>query len=197
MAKITFTNKTDNQTSALAEIYKVTAANVNEVKTSVNALYDDQGGFAFYEDTATASTPINLTLDTWTDLTNDKAGSGTLTTHKPSYITGDLWDSATNTIDLSEVPVGKVILIRNDYDITTGAANTRMDSRLYFPDTTKSVEFAHDLISTSGDEVRYSRTTQFFVTAAIKTTGVKIQVKVNKNNATARVEDFQITILSF
>jgi len=197
MAKITFTNKTDNQTSALAEIYKVTAANVNEVKTSVNALYDDQGGFAFYEDTATASTPINLTQDTWTDLTNDKAGSGTLTTHKPSYITGDLWDSATNTIDLSEVPVGKVILIRNDYDITTGAANTRMDSRLYFPDTTKSVEFAHDLISSSGDEVRYSRTTQFFVTAAIKTTGVKIQVKVDKNNASARVEDFQITILSF
>jgi len=197
MAKITFTNKTDNQTSALAEIYKVTAANVNEVKTSVNALYDDKGGFAFYEDAATSVTPINLTQDTWTDLTNDKAGSGTLTTHKPSYITGDLWDSATNTIDLSEVPVGKVILIRNDYDITTGAANTRMDSRLYFPDTTKSVEFAHDLISTSGDEVRYSRTTQFFVTAAIKTTGVKIQVKVNKNNATARVEDFQITILSF
>ena len=84
MAKITFTNKTDNQTSALAEIYKVTAANVNEVKTSVNALYDDQGGFAFYEDVATASTPINLSQDTWTDLTNDKAGSGTLTTHKPT-----------------------------------------------------------------------------------------------------------------
>ena len=75
MAKITFTNKTDNQTSALAEIYKVTAANVNEIKTSVNDLYDDQGGFAFYEDAATSVTPINLTQDTWTDLTNDKAGS--------------------------------------------------------------------------------------------------------------------------
>ena len=197
MAKITFTDKTDNQTSALAEIYKVTASNVNEIKTSTNALYDTLGGFAFYEDTATTATPINLSQDTWTDLTKNKAGSGTLTTHKPTYITGDLWDSATNTIDLSEVPVGKVILVRNDYDITTGAANTRMDSRLYFPDTTKSVEFAHDLISTSGDEVRYSRTTQFFVTSAIKTSGVKIQVKVDKNNATARVEDFQITILSF
>ena len=197
MAKITFTNKTDNQTSALAEIYKVTASNVNEIKTSTNALYDTLGGFAFYEDTATTATPINLSQDTWTDLTNNKAGSGTLTTHKPTYITGDLWDSATNTIDLSEVPVGKVLLIRNDYDITTGASNTRMDSRLYFPDTTKSVEFAHDLIATSGDEVRYSRTTQFFVTSAIKTSGVKIQVKVNKSGATARVEDFQITILSF
>lgn len=197
MAKITFTDKTDNSTSALADIYKVTAANVNEIKTSVNALYDTLGGFAFYEDATTSGTPINLTADTWTDLTNDKAGSGTLTTYKPSYVTGDLWDSATNTIDLDEIPVGSVVLVRNDYDVTAGAANTRMDSRLYFPDTSKSVEFAHDLISSSGDEVRYSRTTQFFVTAAIKTTGVKIQVKVDKNNATARVEDFQITVLSF
>ena len=197
MAKITFTNKTDNQTSALAEIYKVTAANVNEIKSSVNAIYDDQGGFAFYEDTATSATPINLTADTWVDLTNNKAGSGTETTYKPTYITGDLWNSATNTIDLSEVPVGKVVFIRIDYDVTTGAANTRMESRLYFPDTTKSVEFAHDLISSSGDEVRYSRCTQFYVSSAIKTSGVKIQLKVDKDNATARVEDFQITILSF
>lgn len=197
MAKITFTDKTDNSTSALADIYKVTAANVNEIKTSVNAIYDTLGGFAFYEDATTSGTPINLAADTWTDLTNDKAGSGTLTTYKPSYVTGDLWDSATNTIDLDEVPVGSVVLVRNDYDITTGAANTRMDSRLYFPDTSKSVEFAHDLISSSGYEVRYSRTTQFFVTAAIKTTGVKVQVKVDKNNATARVGALQITVLSF
>jgi hypothetical protein len=197
MAKITFTDKTDNSTSALADIYKVTAANVNEIKTSVNGLYDTLGGFAFYEDATTSGTPINLSADTWTDLTNDKAGSGTLTTYKPSYVTGDLWDSATNTIDLDEIPVGSVVLVRNDYDITTGAANTRMDSRLYFPDTSKSVEFAHDLISSSGDEVRYSRTTQFFVTTEIKTTGVKIQVKVDKNNAAARVEDLQITVLSF
>lgn len=197
MAKITFTNKTDNQTSELAEIYKVTASNVNEIKSSVNAIYDDQGGFAFYEDTATSTTPINLTADTWEDLTNNKAGTGTETTYKPTYITGDLWDSATNTIDLDEVPIGKVVFIRIDYDVTTGAANTRMESRLYFPDTTKSVEFAHDLIATSGSEVRYSRTTQFFVTSAIKTSGVKIQVKVDKSGTTARVEDFQITILSF
>jgi len=197
MAKITFSNKTDNQTSSLGEIYKVTAENVNEVKTSVNALYDTLGGVVHYEDSATSETPINLTQDTWVDLTNNKAGSGTITTYKPTYISGDLWDSATNTIDLDEVPVGKVVQVRVDYDITTGAANTRMESRIYFPDTSKSVEFGHDLISSSGDEVRYSRITQFIVTAAIKTTGVKIQVKVDKNNATARVEDFQITILSF
>ena len=72
-----------------------------------------------------------------------------------------------------------------------------MDSRLYFPDNSKSVEFSHDTIASSGTEVRYSRTTQFYVTDAIKTSGVKIQVKVDKSGATARVEDFQITVLSF
>ena len=197
MAKIAYTSKADNVVSGLPEINKVTAANMNEIKTSVNDLYDTLGGFAFYEDTATSATPINLSQDVWTDLTNNKAGSGTLTTYKPSYVTGDLWDTATNTIDLGEIPVGKVVLVRNDYDITTGSANTRMDSRLYFPDTAKSVEFAHDIIAASGTEVRYSRTTQFFVTASIKTTGVKIQVKVDKGGATARIEDFQITVLSF
>lgn len=65
MAKITFTNKTDNQTSELAEIYKVTAANVNEIKTSVNAIYDTLGGFAFYEDATTETNPIQVSSDTW------------------------------------------------------------------------------------------------------------------------------------
>ena len=102
MAKIAYTSKADNVVSGLPEINKVTAANMNEIKTSVNDLYDTLGGFAFYEDTATSATPINLTQDVWTDLTNNKAGSGTLTTYKPSYVTGDLWDTATNTIDLAD-----------------------------------------------------------------------------------------------
>ena len=91
MAKIAYTSKADNVVSGLPEINKVTAANMNEIKTSVNDLYDTLGGFAFYEDTATSATPINLSQDVWTDLTNNKAGSGTLTTYKPSYVTGDLW----------------------------------------------------------------------------------------------------------
>ena len=40
MAKITFTNKEDNRVLDLPEINKVTASNMNEIKTSVNALYD-------------------------------------------------------------------------------------------------------------------------------------------------------------
>jgi len=196
MAKITYTNKTDNQTSALPDINKVTAADLNEIKTSVNDLYDTLGGFAFYEDATTSGTPINLTADAWTDLTNDKAGTGTHS-HLPSYISGDLWDSSSNKIDTSKVGANKVLLIRNDFDVTAGAANTRLDARLYLPDTGKTIEFSHDNIASNGDLVRYSRTTQIFTRTSELTGGCKIQIKVDKSGATAVVEDFVITVLSF
>jgi len=196
MAKITYTNKTDNQTSALPDINKVTAADLNEIKTSVNDIYDTLGGFAFYEDATTSGTPINLTAETWTDLTNDKAGTGTHS-HLPSYISGDLWDSSANKIDTSKVGANKVLLIRNDFDVTSGAANTRLDARLYFPDTGKTIEFSHDNIASNGDLVRYSRTTQIFTRTSELTGGCKIQIKVDKSGATAVVEDFVITVLSF
>ena len=196
MAKINYTNKTDNQTSALPDINKVTAADLNEIKTSVNDIYDTLGGFAFYEDATTSGTPINLTAETWTDLTNDKAGTGTHS-HLPSYISGDLWDSSANKIDTSKVGANKVLLIRNDFDVTSGAANTRLDARLYFPDTGKTIEFSHDNIASNGDLVRYSRTTQIFTRTSELTGGCKIQIKVDKSGATAVVEDFVITVLSF
>jgi hypothetical protein len=196
MAKITFTNKTDNQTSALAEIYKVTAANVNEIKTSVNALYDLIGGFVFYEDAATAVTPINITADTWTDLTNDKAGSGTLTTYKPTYITGDLWDSATNTIDLDEVANGKVVVVRTDFEYTPDSSNQHIDARLYFPDISKELHFLHGDLASQHDENHFVHTMQFYVDSNIQTSDVKIQVQAS-GSGDLKVNGFMITILSF
>jgi hypothetical protein len=196
MAKITFSTKSDNQTSVLPEANKVTAANINEIKNSVNELYDSQGGWAFYEDSATSATPINLTANVWTDLTNNKAGSGTITTYKPNFVTGDLWNSANNSLVFTEVGAGRIMIVRNDFDITAGASNTRLDARLYFPDTGKSVEFMHDNIANNNDIVRYSRTTQFFTNTDILTNGCKIQVRVDKSGATATIEDFLITVIS-
>lgn len=195
MAKITFTNKVDIKVSELPEINKITASNVNQIKSSVNNLYDNMGGWADYEDATTAITPINLTQNDWTDLTNDKAGSNTITTYKPTYVVGDLWDSANNTINLSAIGVGKVLIVRNDFDVTTGASNTRLDARLYFPDSGKSIEFMHDNIANSNELIRYSRTTQLFTKQSELESGCKIQIKVNKNGCTATVENILITVL--
>lgn len=41
MAKINYQNKTDRVTSPLARQFKVVAADMNEIKASVNALYDE------------------------------------------------------------------------------------------------------------------------------------------------------------
>jgi hypothetical protein len=196
MAKITYTTKIDNQTSALPAVNKVAAADMNEIKTSVNSLYDSKGGWVDYEDSATSGTPINLTQNVWTDLTNNKAGSGTVTTYKPSFVTGDLWDSSTNSLVFTELGSGKIMIVRNDFDITAGAANTRLDARLYFPDTNKTVEFMHDNIASNNDLVRYSRTTQLFTHTDVLTSGCKIQVRVDKSGCTATVENFLITVLS-
>lgn len=196
MAKITYSAKTDNQTSVLPSINKVVAADMNEIKDSVNGLYDTIGGWVDYEDSATSATPINLTQNVWTDLTNDKAGSGTITTYKPSFITGDLWNSASNSLDFTEVGSGRIMIVRNDFDITAGAANTRIDARLYFPDTAKSIEFMHDNIASNNDLVRYSRTTQLFTFTDVLTSGCKIQVRADKSGATATVENFLITLIS-
>lgn len=196
MAKITYTTKIDNQTSALPAVNKVAAADMNEIKTSVNSLYDSKGGWVDYEDSATSGTPINLTQNVWTDLTNNKSGSGTVTTYKPSFVTGDLWDSSTNSLVFTELGSGKIMIVRNDFDITAGAANTRLDARLYFPDTNKTVEFMHDNIASNNDLVRYSRTTQLFTHTDVLTSGCKIQVRVDKSGCTATVENFLITVLS-
>jgi len=196
MAKINFTNKTDNQTSELAEIYKVTAANVNEIKTSVNALYDTLGGFAFYEDATTETTPIQVTADTWVDLTNDKAGSGTLTTYKPTYITGDLWDSATNTIDLDEIANGKVVVVRTDFEYTPDSSNQHVDARLYFSDISKELHFLHADLGSEHGAHHYVNTMQFYVDSNIQTSDVKIQFQAS-GSGDLKVNGFMITILSF
>ena len=88
------------------------------------------------------------------------------------------------------------MIVRNDFDITAGAANTRLDARLYFPDTNKTVEFMHDNIASNNDLVRYSRTTQLFTNTDVLTSGCKIQVRVDKSGCTATVENFLITVLS-
>ena len=196
MAKIAYTSKADNVVSGLPEINKVTAANMNEIKTSVNALYDTLGGFAFYEDAATAVTPIAIVADTWTDLTNDKAGAGTLTTYKPSYVSGDLWDTATNTIDLDELANGKVVMIRTDFYYTPSSSNQHIDARLYFADVPKELHFLHATIGSQHEEHHFVHTSMFYVDSNIQTSDVKIQVQ-SDGAGSVKVNGFLISVLSF
>ena len=196
MSKITFSNKIDNQTSQLPAINKIAASDVNEIKTSVNQLYDDKGGFAFYEDNNTLTSPIAVISETWTDLTNDKSGSGTLTTYKPSYVTGDLWDSANNKIKLDQVPNGKIIILRTDFNYTAGSSNQHLDARIYFPDIDKELHFLHVNLESHHAEDHFVNTMQFYTDSNIQEGDVKIQLK-SSGNGSIVVNSFLITVLTF
>jgi hypothetical protein len=196
MAKITFETKLDNQISELPSINKVAALDMNEIKSSVNQLYDDKGGFAYYQDLTTETTPIVVAANTWVNLTNDKAGPDTLTTYKPSYVSGDLWNSANNTISLNEIPNGKIILLRTDFNYIEGSSNQHFDARIYFPDIDKELHFLHLDLGSKHLENHFVNTIQFYTDSNIQQSDVKIQIK-SSGSGTVIVNSFLITVLTF
>jgi hypothetical protein len=193
MSKITYTNKVDNTVSELPDINKVKAADLNEIKESVNAIYDDKGGFANYEDTATLSTPIVLSADTWTNITNDKQGEHTTEVYKPAYVTGSLWNSATSKIDLTEVPIGKVVLLKVDFQITETANNTVLECQMVGGGHTMQI-LTTEMKFQSGTH-HYSITNMVYVEdAAMQTAGLNIQLKTSSNSQ-VEMHNIMITII--
>ena len=87
-----------------------------------------RNGFIDYNDGATAGTPITLVANTWTDITNDGAGSFGNSSYKPSGVT-DLLDTATGYFDLTELAFGTVVFIRNDFTVTPTLANQILEMR--------------------------------------------------------------------
>jgi hypothetical protein len=77
-------------------------------------------GFEDYQNTGGAQSPAAATF---TDLTNNGLGANTLTTYTLPSVTGGLWDTATNSLDFTELTLGDTVDIRFDMSVTTAAAN--------------------------------------------------------------------------
>lgn len=74
-------------------------------------------GFEDANDSVTAVTPISLSADVWTTLTNDAGGGFSNTAYLPHGITS-LFNGTTGQIDPTELALGEAILVRNDFTIT-------------------------------------------------------------------------------
>ena len=193
MSKITFIDKIDNKVSSLPEENKLTAGDVNEIKNSVNTIYDDKGGFANYEDVNTLTNPIILPANTWVSLTNDKQGTHTTELYKPAYVEGSLWDSGNNKIDLSDVPVGKVVLVKVDFEITETANNTVLRGK--FVGGGHDVNFLEVEMKAGNINHHFSGASMFYVEdIAMQSAGVSIQLQATANSET-EVHQIMITIL--
>lgn len=108
MAKITFTNKTDSQVSELPAAQKVSASDLNEIKTSVNALHDVTG-WEFHQDSSGAQvvsvTPAVFTVDS--------LGAATNISYAPLEIRG-------TGVKMFESDVIAPINIGDTYDLRVG-----------------------------------------------------------------------------
>ena len=85
-------------------------------------------GIADYNDAATAVTPITLTADTWTAVTNDGAGPFTNLNYLPSGAT-QLMNTTSGAFDFSELSLGDNCLIRNDFSVTPNTNNALLELR--------------------------------------------------------------------
>lgn len=99
-----------------------------DIQNIIESLAKGQRGYADYNDTTTAGTPITLAAGVWTDVTNDKAGTFTREVY-PVGVTS-LFNAGTNKIDWSELPIDATVRYRLHFMITTGSANTDVDARI-------------------------------------------------------------------
>lgn len=84
-------------------------------------------GFFDYNDLATSTTPISITGGAgFVYLTNDGLGAFTNKNYPPVGVT-DVWDSANNEFDFSQLTLGSRVDIRTDLNITTASPNTEVE----------------------------------------------------------------------
>lgn len=122
--EVTPTNWNDDHT---IEDGTITEAQLDsDVQTKLNATAS--GGVADYNDTATATTPISLTTDTWTTITNNGAGEFTNLSYLPVGVT-QLLNTSTGQFDFSELALGDYVIIRNDYTVTPNTNNSLLELR--------------------------------------------------------------------
>ena len=86
-------------------------------------------GFANYEDTGTTATPITLTNNVWTDLTNNGLGGQTLKTFLPAGVT-DFLDVSTGYFDFTELTDGSEAFTRTSFSVNPNLNNALLEFRI-------------------------------------------------------------------
>ena len=109
-------------TQSVRDNFAAAKAEILELQGSV--------GWADYNDTLTATTPISPAIGLFTKLTNNGQGVNTSTTHLPNGI-ATLWDTTNNQIDLTQIPLYSMVNARYDLSITTTAANQSVNFSVF------------------------------------------------------------------
>jgi hypothetical protein len=106
-----------------------------------------KGGFGYYADLATKTTPIVVTSGVRTKITSDHLGVESNTDHLPypkTKVTDELWDVANDRVDLANLPEGTRLTVRLDFTVTPASPNTGLDLFAVFHDSLDVFAFELD-----------------------------------------------------
>lgn len=125
MTKITYDTKVTAITNTLPEINKVTSANMNEVKASVNALYDEVGWVKYTDSVNTVSNKQTLTAGQENIITIVDASP--IVSQKPVAIGAHELFLLNKIRPFTE---GDGYIIRIDFDASINNANGYFDAKI-------------------------------------------------------------------
>ncbi len=170
---------------SIDEDYQLTVRCNNNKIFILNTLKPaDTGGFADYNDTSSAASPVTLVTDTWTDLPNNGLGAFT-NLRFPTGVTNML-DDSTGAILVNELPVGSSILIRMDYTVTPNSNNSNLKFRYklgYGAGEYTLEKSVGKLDEGSGVPYRHSLTTDYIYVGDENTQNGPIQPQIKLSGA--------------
>jgi hypothetical protein len=114
---------------------EITAA---KVRQAITEIIQKTGGWADYNNSST--TKQNITADSWQQLTNDGDGALTEESFMP-YYTSSMFSG--NAVDLSDIPLGTVVTLRNDITLRITSNNTDVIFRVKFKDSEGAEVYTH------------------------------------------------------
>ena len=155
----------------------------------------DLNGFIDYNDTTGS---FSITANTWTDIPNNGLGAFTNKNYPPTGVT-ELIDTSTGYIDTTELNLGDVIFIRNDFTINPNTNNSQLLFR-YELGTGAGLYTLEKIVgrldSGSGQDYRFSLTPDIIYMGDDNTRLNPIKLQVNcTSNATLTNAGSVITVL--
>lgn len=139
-------------------------------------------GWENVNDASTSVTPLTVPADTWVSLPNDGLGPATITEYRPSDVDGTtpvtLFDTATGTIDPSNIPLGSILLTRIDFTITPTVANAAVDFRFVLAGGVINLERSVALLTSAGVAYQEVFEASTFIGAEfVKSSPIQLQVR--------------------
>ena len=151
-------------------------------------------GWGNYDTTAGVTQTVSP--DTWTTLACDGKGVQTDISYLPLNST-NVWDVATNSLDLTNVDVGRNIFIRLDFIVKPSLNNTRIQIRLNFAAFGGFVLTVGLAELAEGANIDYNRvvTLNFFLGSdPIRQNTITPEINVSSESE-IRVNGFYITVV--